>query len=61
MRKLPFSRSEVKLARILAEHQNVTIAPKMATLIGKPEKAWDAETEATVRKGMRGADNTDTE
>ncbi len=60
MSKLP-PRDVVKLARILADQPGATIEPKLAKLIGRPDKAWDAETERMTRAAMRGADNTDTE
>lgn len=61
MAKLPFSREEVRLARLLAARPDAQLNPKLATLIGQPEKAWDPKTDQTLRQGMRGFDNTDTE
>jgi len=61
MAKLPFTKEEMKLGRLLVDRPDVTVNPRMATLLGRPDKAWDGPTEAAVRAAMRGADNTDTE
>ena len=59
MPKLPFTKSETLLGRVLAEIPGTRLDPTLAYLIGRPELAAPPAVDRQTQSALRGADQPD--